>query len=81
METRVPGNDGPALTPVGFGPGALRGLLGQLAVACVLRTPPLAFAIVGARTVTQVDENVRAAGWSLEHDELVEIERIYHEYD
>jgi aryl-alcohol dehydrogenase-like predicted oxidoreductase len=54
--------------------------VGQLAVAWVLRKPPLVSAIVGARTATQVDENVGAAGWSLEHDELVEIERIYHEY-
>jgi aryl-alcohol dehydrogenase-like predicted oxidoreductase len=53
--------------------------VGQLAVAWVLRKPPVTSAIVGARTTVQVEENVGSATWSLTNEVIGGIERAYHE--
>ncbi|RPI02642.1 MAG: aldo/keto reductase [Calditrichaeota bacterium] len=47
---------------------------GQLAVNWVLQHPAITSAIVGARRVAQVEENVSAAGWSLDqgHYQVIE---------
>lgn len=47
---------------------------GQLAVNWVLQHPSITSAIVGARRVAQVEENVMAAGWSLDrsHAEMIQ---------
>jgi aryl-alcohol dehydrogenase-like predicted oxidoreductase len=47
---------------------------GQLAVNWVLQHPAVTSAIVGARRVEQVEENVSAGGWSLdkEHSHIIE---------
>jgi len=48
--------------------------VGQLAVAWTLRHPAVTGAIVGARRPAQVEENVRAMGWSLAPEEIAEIQ-------
>jgi len=53
--------------------------VGNLAVAWTLRNPAVTSAIVGARTVQQVEENVRAAGWRLTEEEVQEIESLLEE--
>ncbi|NOY77053.1 MAG: aldo/keto reductase [Calditrichaeota bacterium] len=53
--------------------------VGNLAVAWTLRNPAVTSAIVGARTVQQVEENVRAAGWRLTEEEIEEIESLLEE--
>jgi len=50
--------------------------VGQLAVAWVLRHPAVTSAIVGARTVTQAEENMGAAAWRLADEEMAEIDRM-----
>ncbi len=53
--------------------------VGQLAVAWVLMNPAVTSAIVGARNVRQVEENVQAAGWRLSSEEMTEIEALLQE--
>ena len=49
--------------------------VGQLAVAWVLKHPAVTSAIVGARTVSQVEENVVAEAWFLDDSILKRIEQ------
>ncbi len=56
-----------------------RKTVGNLAVAWTLRNPVVTSAIVGARNVQQVEENVGAAGWRLTKEELQEIESLLQE--
>ena len=49
--------------------------VGQLAVAWVLKHPAVTSAIVGARTVSQVEENVVAESWFLDDSILKRIEQ------
>jgi aryl-alcohol dehydrogenase-like predicted oxidoreductase len=51
--------------------------VGQLAVAWVLRHPAITSAIVGARRVDQVEENVQAADWEIDADDLTSLESIF----
>ena len=50
--------------------------VGQLAVAWVLKHPAVTSAIVGARRVEQVQQNILAADWKIEQDDLKEIENL-----
>ncbi|MBI5022410.1 MAG: aldo/keto reductase [Ignavibacteriales bacterium] len=48
--------------------------VGQLAIAWVLKHTAVTSAIVGARTATQVVENVEAAGFTISSDDIVTVE-------
>jgi aryl-alcohol dehydrogenase-like predicted oxidoreductase len=48
----------------------------ELAFSWLLREPAVASVIAGATTAAQIEQNVRAAGWSLTPAELAEIDRI-----
>ena len=48
----------------------------ELAFAWLLAKPFVASVIAGASTPAQVEQNVRAVGWSLSPDELHEVDRI-----
>jgi len=50
--------------------------VGQLAVAWVLQHPAITSAIVGARKVHQVEENVGAAGWNIEQQDMQRIDQL-----
>ena len=50
--------------------------VGNLAVAWALKNPAVTSAIVGARNVQQVEENVQAAGLHLTAEEIQEIETL-----
>lgn len=54
--------------------------VGQLAVAWVLRQPALTAAIVGARRVDHVEQNVKASGWTLDDEDLEQIDRLLRDY-
>lgn len=51
--------------------------VGQLAVAWVLRHSAVTSAIVGARRVDQVEENVRAADWAIDAQDVTTLESIF----
>lgn len=51
----------------------------QLAIAWVLRNPAITSAIVGARSVNQVEENVGGAGFEIEESDMVQIDRAFKE--
>jgi aryl-alcohol dehydrogenase-like predicted oxidoreductase len=53
--------------------------LAQMALAWVLRREEVASAIVGASSVKQLDENIKASGWKLSARDLKEIEDILSE--
>ena len=48
----------------------------QLAIAWVLRHPAVTSAIVGARRVDQVEQNVGGAGWTLEQQDISRIDEL-----
>jgi aryl-alcohol dehydrogenase-like predicted oxidoreductase len=48
----------------------------ELAVSWLLREPVVASVIAGATSAEQVEQNVRAAGWTLAAEDLAEIDRI-----
>jgi aryl-alcohol dehydrogenase-like predicted oxidoreductase len=48
----------------------------QLAIAWVLRRPQVTAAIVGARAPAQIEETVKAAGWTLSEDEIQAIDAL-----
>jgi aryl-alcohol dehydrogenase-like predicted oxidoreductase len=48
----------------------------ELAFSWLLRDGVVASVIAGATTPEQVEQNVRAAGWTLSAEDLVEIDRI-----
>ena len=50
--------------------------MGQLAIAWTLHKPGIAAALVGSRTIRQLEENLRAANLSLTPDVVAEIDRI-----
>jgi myo-inositol catabolism protein IolS len=54
-------------------------LVPQLALAWVLANAHVGVALVGARTVTEIDEDVRAAGWQLTAADLAKVEALYRE--
>jgi aryl-alcohol dehydrogenase-like predicted oxidoreductase len=54
--------------------------VGQLAVAWVLRSEGVTSAIVGARTSSQVEENVRAADLIIEDDDMILIRTYLEEH-
>jgi aryl-alcohol dehydrogenase-like predicted oxidoreductase len=51
--------------------------VGQLAVAWVVRHPAVTSAIVGARRVDQVEENVQAADWAIDANDVTLLESIF----
>ena len=53
--------------------------VGNLAVAWTLMNPAVTSAIVGARNVQQVEENIQAAGWRLTPEEMEEINALLKE--
>ena len=50
--------------------------VGQLAVAWVLNHPAITSAIVGARKVRQVEENVNGCGWDIDKEDLETIRSL-----
>ena len=48
----------------------------ELAFGWLLREPDVASVIAGATAPEQIEQNVRAAGWTLSADDLAEIDRI-----
>lgn len=54
--------------------------VGQLAVAWVLREKSVTSAIVGARQLNQVEENVLGSGWQIEEPDLMEIEKMLNKH-
>jgi aryl-alcohol dehydrogenase-like predicted oxidoreductase len=48
----------------------------ELAFGWLLREPAVASVIAGATTPEQIEQNVRATGWTLSAEELAEIDRI-----
>jgi len=48
----------------------------QLAIQWVTDRPGISAPLVGARTVRELDENVGAAGWTIEPDDIVAIDRL-----
>jgi aryl-alcohol dehydrogenase-like predicted oxidoreductase len=48
----------------------------ELAFGWLLREPTVASVIAGATAPEQIEQNVRAAGWTLSADDLAEIDRI-----
>jgi aryl-alcohol dehydrogenase-like predicted oxidoreductase len=53
--------------------------VGQLAISWVLRNPAITAAIVGARRVSQIEENVSASGWQIEKGDMIQIEDLLRE--
>lgn len=51
--------------------------IGQTAIAALLQNPGVSSVIVGASTVAQLDENVKAAGIKLNPKDLAAIDRIF----
>ena len=54
--------------------------LAQLAIAWVLAHPQVTSAIVGARSISQIEEIVVAGNWKLSREELESIEKILNSY-
>ena len=50
--------------------------MAQLALAWILRRPEISAAIIGARRVEQLNENVGGSGWQLRKQELEQIDKI-----
>ncbi len=50
--------------------------MAQLALAWILRRPEISAAIIGARRIEQLKENVRGSGWQLRKQELEQIDKI-----
>ena len=50
--------------------------MAQLALAWILRRPEISAAIIGARRIEQLKENVRGSGWQLRKQELNQIDKI-----
>jgi aryl-alcohol dehydrogenase-like predicted oxidoreductase len=48
----------------------------ELAIAWLLAFPEVSSVIVGARSVSQVEQNLAAAGWSLSTEERDEVEQL-----
>ena len=51
--------------------------LPQLAINWVLSHPAVSTALVGARNITEVEENMGAVGWALDDEIKYEIDRIF----
>jgi aryl-alcohol dehydrogenase-like predicted oxidoreductase len=51
----------------------------QLAIAWTLRRPEMTSAIVGARRPSQIEETVGGAGWTIEPDDLQQMDRLCRE--
>jgi aryl-alcohol dehydrogenase-like predicted oxidoreductase len=50
--------------------------VGQLSIAWVLMNTAITSAIVGARRLAQVEQNIESTGWSITQEDMAEIERI-----
>ena len=50
--------------------------VGQLAINWVLRNDAITAAIVGARTAAQVEQNIGATGWEINHEDLNAISQM-----
>ncbi len=55
--------------------------LPHLALNWVLSHPAVSTAVVGARTVAEVDDNMQALGWTLTEDVTREIDRVFANYE
>src|SRR5688500_20336652 len=51
--------------------------LPQFALAWAISNPAISTALVGCRTVAEVEDNVGAIGWSISDDDLAEIDAIF----
>jgi aryl-alcohol dehydrogenase-like predicted oxidoreductase len=51
--------------------------LPQLALRWAISHPAVSTALVGCRTIAEVDDNVGAVGWSISDDDLAEIDTIF----
>jgi aryl-alcohol dehydrogenase-like predicted oxidoreductase len=55
--------------------------LPQLALRWAISHPAVSTALVGCRTVDEVDDNAGAVGWSISDDDLAEIDAIFARHD
>ncbi|HUI47648.1 MAG TPA: aldo/keto reductase [Acidimicrobiia bacterium] len=55
--------------------------LPQLALRWAISHPAISTALVGCRTVTEVEDNAGAVGWSISDDDLAEIDAIFARHD
>jgi aryl-alcohol dehydrogenase-like predicted oxidoreductase len=55
--------------------------LPQLALRWAISNAAVSTALVGCRTVAEVDDNAGAIGWSISNDDLAEIDAIFARYD
>jgi aryl-alcohol dehydrogenase-like predicted oxidoreductase len=55
--------------------------LPQLALRWAISHPAVSTALVGCRTVAEVEDNVGAVGWSISADDLAAIDAIFAKYD
>jgi aryl-alcohol dehydrogenase-like predicted oxidoreductase len=51
--------------------------LPQLALRWAISHPAVSTALVGTRTIAEVEDNVGALGWSIAADDLAEIDAIF----
>ena len=51
--------------------------LPQLALRWTTSNPAISTALVGCRTVAEVEDNVGAIGWTITDDDLAEIDAIF----
>jgi aryl-alcohol dehydrogenase-like predicted oxidoreductase len=51
--------------------------LPQLALRWAISHPAVSTALVGCRTVTEVEDNVGAIGWAIGDDDLAEIDSVF----
>lgn len=50
--------------------------IAQVAINWLLRRPGITSVIIGARTMEQLEDNLRAAGWELTEDEVARLDRV-----
>jgi aryl-alcohol dehydrogenase-like predicted oxidoreductase len=55
--------------------------LPQLALRWTISHPAISTALVGCRTVAEVEDNVGAIGWSIDAADLAEIDAIFERHD
>jgi aryl-alcohol dehydrogenase-like predicted oxidoreductase len=55
--------------------------LPQLALRWAISHPAVSTALVGCRTVAEVEDNAGAIGWSIGEDDLAEIDAIFERHD
>ena len=50
--------------------------VGQLAIAWVLSNPSISSALVGAKNIDQLSQNIEGQGWTIEKEDLIRINAV-----